>query len=106
MLETCLGKYAGAGMQFAPMAVADDGSFEVLLIENVKIWRLLSSLLYLYNGRINQHPAVRHCQAVSVVIDCETKQNFHCDGELIGRLPVKIDLLPRALRVIGPGTPR
>lgn len=102
MLEICLGKYAGAGMQFAPAAVADDGLFEVLLIEDLSIPQLLGSLFYLYNGRINEHSAVRHWQCRSISVATTAEQHFHCDGELVGQLPIQIGILPQALRVITP----
>lgn len=100
MLQACLGKYAGAGMQFAPGAVADDGLFEVLLIGDLDIPQLLGSLFYLYNGRINEHSAVRHWQSRSISVAASVEQQFHCDGELVGELPIQIEILPQALRVI------
>ena len=87
-------------MRFAPEAVADDGLFDVLLINKLSVAQLLASLVYLYNGRINDHWAVRHWRSSSISIAAQTEQNFHCDGELVGQLPIKIEILPRALRVI------
>jgi len=101
LLEICIGKFAGAGMRFAPEAVADDGLFEVLLINKLSFTQLLTSLLYLYNGRINEHWAVRHWQKDRIAITRGVGQYFQCDGELTGTLPVEIEILPRALRVIG-----
>lgn len=100
LMEICLGKYAGAGMRFAPAAAADDGLFDVLLIKELSAMRLLGSLLYLYNGRINRHRAVSSWQCRSVSLSGNSSQWLHCDGELVGRLPVEIEILPRALRVL------
>ena len=47
MLQACLGVYAGAGMRFAPDAVADDGLFEVLCIGDMSVLQILASLFYL-----------------------------------------------------------
>jgi YegS/Rv2252/BmrU family lipid kinase len=102
LLEICIGTFAGAGMRFAPEAVADDGLFEVLLINELSIPQILASLFYLYNGRINEHSAVRRWQKCQICIAKQAEQFFHCDGELIAKLPVKIDILPRAIRVIAP----
>ncbi len=102
LLEICLGRYAGAGMQFAPAARVDDGLFEVLLIHDVGVLQILASLLYLYNGRITDHRAVSQWQAKSIDIAARAEQYFHCDGELVGQLPVKINILPRVLQVIAP----
>ena len=100
LLEICIGKFAGAGMRFAPEAVADDGLFEVLLINKLKFWQLLTSLLYLYNGRINEHWAVRRWQKGFIRIAKGSGQYFQCDGKLAGKLPIEIEILPQALRVI------
>lgn len=104
LLEICIGKFAGAGMRFAPEAVADDGLFEVLLINKLSFSQLLTSLLYLYNGRINEHWAARHWQKGLISIAKGSGQYFQCDGELAGKLPVEVEILPRALRVIAPST--
>mgnify|MGYP001812714843 FL=1 len=105
LLEVCLGKFAGAGMQFAPSALADDGLFDVLLINDLSKIELLSSLFYLYNGRINEHRAVNNWQCRSISISGATGQYLHCDGELVGQLPVDIEILPGALNVLGPKDP-
>lgn len=100
LLDVCLGKYAGAGMRFAPTAVTDDGLFDVLLVDHISIPRLLGSLFYLYNGRIDRHPAVHSWQCSALSITAQTAQHFHCDGELVGDLPVELEILPGALRVL------
>jgi len=105
LLEVCVGKYAGAGMRFAPSANADDGLFEVLLVGEMSIPRLLGSLNYLYNGNIKQHPAARSWQCRALSITARTAQYLQCDGELVGQLPVDIEILPGALRVLARGSP-
>jgi YegS/Rv2252/BmrU family lipid kinase len=102
MLEVCLGRSVGAGMRLAPGARANDGSFEVLLIEDLSLPRLLASLPYLYNGRIREHPSVRSWSSPVIKLSADAEQFLQCDGELVDRLPVSIELLPRALQVIAP----
>jgi diacylglycerol kinase (ATP) len=101
LLEVCLGKFAGAGMRFAPTAAADDGLFDVLLVKDMSITQLLGSLFYLYNGDINKHWAVNSWQCRSISIAAQFAQKLHCDGELVGHLPVEIEIMPQALRVLG-----
>lgn len=100
LLDVCLGRYAGAGMRFAPNAFTDDGMFDVLLVDHISIPRLLGSLFYLYNGRIDQHRSVHSWQCDTLSINAHSSQHFHCDGELVGDLPVKIEILPGALSVL------
>jgi YegS/Rv2252/BmrU family lipid kinase len=105
MLEVCLGRFAGGGMQFAPAAVMDDGAFDVLLIADLGRLHLLASLPFLYNGRINEHPRVRHWRCPALSVACPENPAFHCDGEVVGELPLRVEILPRALRVIVPPAP-
>lgn len=102
MLQIFLGIYAGAGMKFAPAAIADDGLFEVLCISDLSVSQILANLYYLYNGRINDHRAVRHWRSSAISVATRAEQSFHCDGELVGQLPIKIEILSRALTVIAP----
>jgi len=102
LLEVCVGRYAGAGMCLAPAASAGDGVFEVLLIEDISVLRLLGSLFYLYNGNIRRHPAAKSWQCRTLSVAAQTAQFLQCDGELAGRLPVRIEIMPRALRVLAP----
>ncbi len=103
LLEICLGRFAGAGMRFAPGAVTDDGVFEVLLIDDLNILQVLRSLSYLYNGRIDRHPAAHRWQCRSVSVAARAAQHLHCDGELVGRLPVQVEIVPDVLSVLVPG---
>jgi YegS/Rv2252/BmrU family lipid kinase len=103
LLEVCIGDRAGAGMRFAPQASADDGLFEVLLIEKLSALRLICSLPYLYNGKIDEHPAAQHWRSRRLAVTAKSEPFFHCDGELVGRLPVSIEILPRALDIVIPG---
>lgn len=100
LLEICLGRFAGAGMCFAPKAAVDDGLFEILLVRDMSITQLLGSLLYLYNGKISQHWAVSNWQCRFLSVAAQATQSLHCDGELVGNLPVEIEILPRALKVL------
>lgn len=100
LLDVCLGRYAGGGMRFAPTAKFDDGLFDILLVRQMSATQLLRSLPYLYNGNINAHRAVTSWQCRSVAISAQNGQHFHCDGEVVGHLPVEIEILPRALSVL------
>ena len=102
LLGVFVGRYAGAGMRFAPAASADDGVFDILVIGEMSAPRLLGSLRYLYNGNIRQHPSAKSWRCRTLSVASQTGQYLQCDGELVGRLPVKIEILPRVLRVLAP----
>ncbi|MCX2980549.1 diacylglycerol kinase family lipid kinase [Halieaceae bacterium IMCC14734] len=102
LLEVCIGDRAGAGMRFAPRASADDGLFEVLLIDKLSTAQLIRSLTYIYNGRIDEHPAARRWRSPRLAVAAHAEQFFHCDGELVGRLPIRLEILPRAVSIMIP----
>lgn len=103
LLEVCIGDRAGAGMRFAPRASADDGLFEVLLIDKLSTAQLIRSLAYLYNGKIDEHPAARRWRSRRLAVAAQSEPFFHCDGELVGRLPVELEIQPRAINIMIPG---
>ncbi|NND67374.1 MAG: diacylglycerol kinase family lipid kinase [Halioglobus sp.] len=102
LFEVCLGSYIGAGMLIAPDADGSDGLFDILAIEQMSTWKMLRSLKYLYNGDIDAHPATHARRCDSLTVDGNSQRFFQCDGELVGTLPINIDLLPLRLRILSP----
>ncbi len=102
LFEVCLGSFIGAGMLLAPDAECDNGLFDVLAIEEMSTWKMLRSLKYLYNGDIAKHPATHARRCAHLAIEGDHTRLFQCDGELVGTLPINIDLLPGRLRILSP----
>lgn len=100
MLMSCIGKFGGAGMKFAPDAEYDDGLFDVINIQDMPFLQRLMSLPCLINGKVKQHKKVIHFQSSTLEIDCNETFKFQCDGELIAKLPVQIHIQTKALRVL------
>jgi len=100
MLMSCIGRYGGAGMDFAPLASASNGAFNVLCINDMPFLQRLAGLRYLLNGRINQHPQVDHFTSPSLTITSDRPWHFECDGELIAPLPVKLTTHSQAIYVL------
>ena len=105
MLMACIGRYGGAGMKFAPSAEADDGLFNIVNIGDMPLSKRASSLAYLFNGKVNQHPRVQAWESNKIKIHADSDIAFQCDGEVIGNLPIEVELLPKTLRVIVPKKP-
>jgi diacylglycerol kinase (ATP) len=59
----------GHGMVIAPRAAADDGLFDVVLVENASKLEVLTTLRRVYDGSHLTHPAVRYSRAREVAID-------------------------------------
>lgn len=97
------GRYFGAGMQIAPEARTDDGLFDVVAVCGLGRAQLLRRLPLLYRGTHLTDPAVRvwHGRIVEA-LPRGAPVPLELDGEPLGRLPARFEMLPAALMLIGP----
>jgi YegS/Rv2252/BmrU family lipid kinase len=95
------GQYFGGGMWVAPPARMDDGILEVVVVGDVSKIEVLTNTRRLYRGTLAQHPKVQAFQAKSITLESEEEVLIDMDGELVGRLPVRFELLPKKIKVIG-----
>jgi YegS/Rv2252/BmrU family lipid kinase len=91
------GRYHGGGMHPCPRAVMNDGLLEVTTIDHLSMYELIRDLPVLYSDNIYKHPKVRHFHAKTVLAESEEITRAEVDGEALGRLPMEVTLLPRAL---------
>lgn len=87
-------------MWVAPQARPDDGSLKVVVIGDVNKIEFLTHLGLLYRGTIARHPKVRTFQAKTVALNTEEKVWIDADGEPVGLLPARFEILPEALSVL------
>jgi diacylglycerol kinase (ATP) len=95
-------RYYGGGMKIAPGAKLDDGFFDVVTIGDASSFRILANAPRLYLGAHLRMDEVTHALAKRVVArpgNKDEKIAVELDGELVGRLPVTFQIVPRALRV-------
>ncbi len=102
MLTLMNGKYAGGGLQLGPMAQLDSGRLEAIEIGDVGPVDLLFNAHRLFRGTHLSHPAISHrtVRRVDAKSADETTIRMEADGEVIGRLPARIRVLPGVLRLI------
>jgi YegS/Rv2252/BmrU family lipid kinase len=99
------GGWFGGGMRVAPDARADDGVFDVVVIPDFGKLRLLVDLPRIYTGT---HLAVEGVlSARGRLLEAEPLPGgdavwLEIDGEPLGRLPARFELLPGALRLLVP----
>ena len=101
VLFFAIGRYCGSGMNVAPKAEADDGLFDITLIQDLSRWEVVKSLRRLFDGTLLTHPKVLALREVAAQVDAGPVP-VEADGELIGHAPVRCSILPRALRVLAP----
>lgn len=96
----CNGQFFGAGMRIGPGAVTDDGWFEWVVIGDIGPLTLLRRLPTVYRGEHLGLPGVsfaqgRDVEAEPVAPDADVPLDI--DGEAVGSLPARFEVLPRAL---------
>jgi diacylglycerol kinase (ATP) len=91
--------YAGM-MQMAPNAVLDDGLLDVVVIGDVAKLEMLLNIPRAISGTHLEHEKVETHRVRALRLDSTDDALLQADGDVIGRLPARIDVLPGALRVI------
>ncbi len=94
------GRFHGGGMYVCPDAILHDGVLNVTVIDDLSLLTLLRDSKYLYDGNIHNHPKIRCFRARRIVATSPEETRIEVDGEPLGRLPVEITVLPRAMHVL------
>jgi YegS/Rv2252/BmrU family lipid kinase len=102
MIAVCNGRYFGGGMHVAPMAKPDDGRLEVIAMDAPS---KLGFTLYsqkIYDGSHLREPGTTHfaCDAIDLSLENpDATERFlnDVDGEQLGGLPARAEIIPRAL---------
>lgn len=92
----------GAGLRLAPDAVIDDGTLDVVLIEDLSLVEALALLPRLMRSGELKTARAKRCRAQRVRLSTGRPSLFHGDGELLGPTPVEIEVVPKAVRVLAP----
>jgi diacylglycerol kinase (ATP) len=89
----------GNGMLVCPSAEPDDGWLDLTWLGAVPTLTFLRVFPSVFKGEHVRHPFVSTYRGRSLTISAPD-QIAYADGERIGPLPVSVELIPRALRVL------
>ncbi|MDB5059075.1 MAG: diacylglycerol kinase catalytic region [Chloroflexi bacterium] len=96
-------RYAGR-LQGTPHAIADDGLLDLVALTGGRVWNGLPQVAAVMTGIPALRRSMLQRRARSIEIDAEVPLPIQVDGDFYGVTPVRISVLPGALRVIvGPG---
>lgn len=106
-IAICNGRYFGSGMHIAPMARVDDGLFEVVDLGAASKLKFATSSSAIYSGAHLKSPDVQHwrCRTIEIVLKNQAANDaflLDVDGEPLGHLPIRVEVLPAALPVLLP----
>ena len=100
MLIVANARYYGSGFTVAPNAVMDDGLFNIRLFRNFSKRELLKHFWSISRRRYAYSPKIDTFTASEINITAGTDLPFHVDGYQVGRLPLRLRALRRALKVV------
>jgi diacylglycerol kinase (ATP) len=106
ILAVCNGRVFGGGYLIAPMAEVDDGRLEVVSGGTRDKRHLVVNMPRVYRGTHLDVAGVEHfaCGRIDVdLVDEGLRDRFlmEIDGEELGRLPLSVEVVPRALTLRG-----
>ena len=91
----------GGGLRITEGALLDDGLLDVVVIRPMSKSALVRTYPKLFKGTHIHHPEYRHYPARTVTIAAPGVVAY-ADGERIGALPLTVEVVPHALRVLVP----
>jgi diacylglycerol kinase (ATP) len=92
----------GGGVRLAPKAQIDDGELDFVVVEmpsRLEIARLIPTLFFTGELRTSR---LKRFRAARARFRAYGSPWFHGDGELLGRVPIEIDVLPGAIQMLVP----
>lgn len=98
-----VGRYSGGGMRQTPLAELGDGKLDVTIIPDISIWTIAKEVPRLFTGTFHKVGVLTmaKCREVLVIPEGEADaEPVEVDGEVAGRAPVRMTVLPDQIKVI------
>lgn len=93
------GSSMAGGMSLTPGAKVDDSLLDILLMKGQSIPQRLRNFPAIYSGKHIALPKFNCCRGKSIKLYSMEPVLVEADGELLGFLPCKVEVLPAALKV-------
>ncbi len=94
------GRYFGGGMEVAPEALVDDGTFDIIILGDLTKTEMIRSFPLIYSGKHLSHPKVKLYRGRSVKVKSGGKGLIEVDGEIPGSDDAEFELLPGILNIL------
>ena len=100
------GGYCGGGVNSCPNADINDGLIDLMAIRDLPRWKFVSLFPKYKAGRVFEIKGIEeiadYTQAKSVMIEpmMGPKMKFVGDGEIFETGPLKVDIMPKAIRIV------
>ena len=91
--------HTGKGMKIAPKAKIDDGLIDVIAVKKTTRTKLFKLFPKIFSGKHTLDPIVNYYQTNNISIKPAIDSPLIIDGEIIGRTPCKISVLPKKIDI-------
>ena len=93
MVDVSNGSRAGGGFHIAPQARADDGLFDIVLIDALNPLKRLRWLPVIEKGKHPGLPFIHISKAKKIIIESDSIIQSHLDGEYYSTDKLEIEIL-------------
>ena len=97
LVDISNGRRAGGGFYIAPEAKADDGLFDIVIVDALSPFQRLRYLPVIEKGKHLNLSFIHHFRAKKITIESNVMIQYHLDGEYEEAQKLEIDILPGAL---------
>ncbi|WP_418465504.1 diacylglycerol/lipid kinase family protein [Frisingicoccus sp.] len=101
VLNTC----AGFGMyRGLPEKDPDDGTLDVMIVKKMDLGQMPGLGIQALTKKMVKHPKVRHFRTERIRIESASDTDIvvDYDGQVFGKLPVELSVIPKAIKLIVP----
>ena len=98
-----IGRFSGGGMRQTSLAMMDDGLLDVVVIPDISLWTIAKKVPHLFTGTFHEVDVLTQARCRSVLVLPESGSDaepVEVDGEVIGRAPVRMDILEDQLNIV------
>lgn len=100
-LNIGIGTTIGSGMKALPLAIPDDGLFDITLVTSMSKLSLALKIKDFINGKVYSFKEAMHGRGRTVEVLPNSKQatGLETDGELMGSPPYVFNIIPSSIRI-------
>ncbi len=98
-VAVCNAQYFGGGMWVSPQARVDDGELDVTVWSGFSLKDFILKQRMLYDGTHLQEERTAVAKVKSLSANSDEQVFLEIDGEYVGQLPARFQILPRSLKV-------
>jgi diacylglycerol kinase (ATP) len=92
----------GGGVRLAPDAQIDDGWLDLVIVEDLNLWKVMGILPALIRSGQLQTPQMKRARVKRLRLSSNRPCFFHGDGEIIGPTPVEVEIVSHAVQILAP----